>query len=613
MLARSLGTPREKSSQESLDRAPERASGSGGEELATVATERPQIQRVAILCWPDEGIAGPTDSFLSSGKHVAATGWTRSLAQYGTIPNLDLFFPLMAAEQSRRQFGVRSSCGDVTSAHTVRFLVESGIPPEFRQHAYDVVHPPMGVDFTRSGYIRSRFARRLIPATCSQHGISSAIDLQFSFIHLLTAETYPCDAIICLTESSRRALANRVEDLADSYGRAWERPGRPLPRLELIPWGVDTERFAPREREAARYELELPLDRPIVLCIGRVRIVDKMDWTPMLLAFEQVKRRMNPSPYFVLAGSSLQPDRDRVVAHAAQLGLGDDIRTFFNAPPACLASLYAACDVFVSPVDSPSESFGLTVVEAMASGRAVVASDWDGYRELIVHGETGYTVRTDWADCLGQLNQVAPILSLNQDHLHVGQSVSVDVGQLTAYLMRLIQNRELRERMGSAGRKRVLEQYAWPRIIRQWEALWTELSAIARSFSLSEVDRFDYLQPNYFRHFAHYASRIIDDSVPVELTARGKGRSAEQVIEFLHPWTRGFLDPRFLQATLAALRSTAWLHVGLPVGKLVKIMRRTHGLERDDTLLHIMWLAKYDLVSLGDAVPHDTASAEGTE
>ena len=70
----------------------------------------------------------------------------------------------------------------------------------------------------------------------------------------------------------------------------------------------------------------------------------------------------------------------------------------------------------------------------MACGRPVVASDWDGYKELIVHGETGFKVRTDWADCLGELNQLAPVLYGDQEHLHVGQSVSVDMRQMVGYL-----------------------------------------------------------------------------------------------------------------------------------------------------------------------------------
>jgi hypothetical protein len=395
-------------------------------------------------------------------------------------------------------------------------------------------------------------------------------------------------------------MEKRLGEIAERYSRAWDRPPPLLPRLERIPWGVDAQRFTPREAAAARRELNLPPDRPVLLCIGRVRVQDKMDWTPLLLAFERVCRRVEPRPLLVLAGAAEAEYSEQLLAHAAHLGLRDDIRTFFNAPSACLPSLYAACDVFVSPADTPSESFGLTIIEAMACGRPVVASDWDGYKELIVHGETGFKVRTDWADCLGELNQMAPLLAWDQQHLHAGQSVSVDVGQMAGYLTQLLMNGVLREEMGRRGRARVESLYDWPVVIPQWEALWEELAAIARSLEAKEPDRLEYLQPRYFEHFSHYASRIIDDSTPVWLTERGKERLAGRGALFLHPWTQGFLRPGHLQAALVALKPAGWLGASLPVGKLLEALHKRHGLSRDQGLMHLMWLAKYDLIALGE-------------
>jgi len=369
----------------------------------------------------------------------------------------------------------------------------------------------------------------------------------------------------------------------------------------LIPWGIDTEHFLARDRTVARQDLNLPPDRPIVLSVGRVRIEDKMDYTPLVLAFERVCERIRPRPLLVLAGASPSEYGQRIVAQAAQLGLGNDTRTFFNLPPACLPSLYAACDVFVSPSDSPSESFGLTIIEAMACSRPVVASDWDGYKELIVHGETGFKVRTDWADCLGELNEIAPLLAWDHEHLHVGQSVSVDVGQMAEYLIRLLENRELREEMGRKARARVEALYDWCVIIPQWEALWAELGAIARTIDKRERDRLDYLRPNYFAHFRHYASRIIDDDVPLRLTARGRALLAGKTPLFLHPWASAFLKPEYLRAALAALKPAGWLRTAPSVGDLVGVLKRTHHLSRDQVLMHLMWLAKYDLLAFGDA------------
>jgi D-inositol-3-phosphate glycosyltransferase len=175
--------------------------------------------------------------------------------------------------------------------------------------------------------------------------------------------------------------------------------------------------------------------------------------------------------------------------------------------------------------------------------------------------------------------------------------VCVDVGQMAGYLAQLLANRELREEMGRRGRERVMALYDWPVVIAQWEAMWAELAAIARALERREQHHPDYLRPSYFEHFSHYASRIIDEATPAQLTARGKELLAGRGSILLHPWGEGFLHPELLRAALAALRPTGWLRAAVPVGDVLRVLGKTHGLPRDRALMHLMWLAKYDLIS----------------
>ena len=56
--------------------------------------------------------------------------------------------------------------------------------------------------------------------------------------------------------------------------------------------------------------------------------------------------------------------------------------------------MWSAADVFTSLSDNIQESFGLTPIEAMASGLPVLVSDWDGYRDTVTHGAEGLVVPT---------------------------------------------------------------------------------------------------------------------------------------------------------------------------------------------------------------------------
>jgi glycosyltransferase involved in cell wall biosynthesis len=136
--------------------------------------------------------------------------------------------------------------------------------------------------------------------------------------------------------------------------------------LALVPNGVDVERFAPRDRNAARERVGIEAGVPVAVCVARLARQKGQDL--LLDAWATGVRRSRPDARLILVGDG--PDRELLVDRARQL----DVRLV----PDCddPRDWYAAADVVVMP--SRWEGASLVLVEAMAMGRSVVGFDVGG-------------------------------------------------------------------------------------------------------------------------------------------------------------------------------------------------------------------------------------------
>src|SRR5262249_40751316 len=145
--------------------------------------------------------------------------------------------------------------------------------------------------------------------------------------------------------------------------------------------------------------------------------------------------------------------------------------------PQVRSGVWPAADVFVSLPDNIQETFGLVVVEAMATALPVVGSDWDGYRDLVVNGKTGFLVPTQMirGATVGATFRLLSGQS-NYDHFlgECSQAVAVELEATADALGRLVADAELRRQMGTAGRARAVERFTWEKVVRAYEALWAE-------------------------------------------------------------------------------------------------------------------------------------------
>jgi D-inositol-3-phosphate glycosyltransferase len=182
-----------------------------------------------------------------------------------------------------------------------------------------------------------------------------------------------------------RAIYQRADHVV-CIGRDLEREtleaGVPRERVHYLPHGVDLSRFhtaTDEERRGIRASEGLPLDRSIVLSVGRVSTEKGV--LDLLEAWRQVD---DPRALLLLVGPEMPGHlwnagpaaRTFIASHDLQ----DRVRLY--GPSTEPARLYRAADLFVQP--SHFEAFGISVIEAMATGVPVVASAVGGLRDFLV-------------------------------------------------------------------------------------------------------------------------------------------------------------------------------------------------------------------------------------
>jgi sugar transferase (PEP-CTERM/EpsH1 system associated) len=230
--------------------------------------------------------------------------------------------------------------------------------------------------------------------------------------------------------------ASQVMAVSSRLAERMEREiGFPAARVRVIRNGVDTQRFTPSLREAARQELGFAAGQTVLGTAGR--LVPVKDQATLLHAWGLLKQRGLPFTGVIAGKGAL---KDELEALAASLGL-DNVAFLGNRPD--VERVMAALDVFI--LSSVSEGLSNTIQEAMASGLPVVATDVGGADELVVPEETGLLVPAS------------------------NPSAMADA------LERLIRDEPSRLRMGAASRARTEATFALDGMVRAYTQMYRDL------------------------------------------------------------------------------------------------------------------------------------------
>jgi teichuronic acid biosynthesis glycosyltransferase TuaC len=158
-------------------------------------------------------------------------------------------------------------------------------------------------------------------------------------------------------------------------------------RVRVLRNGVALESFRPADREAAR--MALGFTRPTLLAVGNM--VPKKRQALIVESLPHL-----PGVELVVVGDG--PERARILATAAALGVADRVRLLGRSPQEALPQVYTAADLLVHP--SSREGWPNVLLESIACGTPVVVGGFDGVQDIITAPEAGRILTQPTPGCL---------------------------------------------------------------------------------------------------------------------------------------------------------------------------------------------------------------------
>ena len=205
-----------------------------------------------------------------------------------------------------------------------------------------------------------------------------------------------------------------AETVASRYGQ----------RPEVVYNGFDPHHFAPQPVDPVLRSTLLAADEHAILMVGRLQ-----PWKGVQYAIEALPL-IDPrfrARLLIGAEGTYRRELERLVM---ELGLKDRVTFLGTIPHRELPRYFALADVVVG-ASFASETFGMVLCEAQGCARPVIASDWAGFREVVIHEQTGLVVPAQ------------------------------DPAVLARAIERVLRDPAGAQRMAQAGRERVLRLFTW--------------------------------------------------------------------------------------------------------------------------------------------------------
>ncbi|MBW8039417.1 MAG: glycosyltransferase family 4 protein [Planctomycetes bacterium] len=543
---------------------------------------------------------GTTQPFIESressfkiGRLVANYDFFKALFKYSDFDEFHIFCPNYANCKLTEK---RISEEDIPSDRKAKIKVFhiASLKKSIIENNYHIFHlGGWGFFFPGLIHLRNIYSPKPFPITGITHSLN-AKQASFHALKVCTAPTMPFDSIVCTSNCGKKVLESLFEATENNFKQM---NIKYRGRMDVIPLGIDdTCRTIPNRLES-RKSLGIDADSFVILSLGRLTSVDKMDFAPFLACLRRFTEKNKARKIvLILAGRADNHEQRLIRSLLQEKQLEEITKLFINFGSNKKSVFYSAADVYTAPVDNFQETFGLSVVEAMAHECAVVISDFNGYSEIVDHGINGIKIPTFWGDVTKEFEDVSEIMNFSTYQLLLSQSVAVDVDKMSEALQELLDKREKRDLLGKAAREKVERNYFWSDIIKQYCTLWNELSEQAQCSSVEARKPKNPWEIDYRSVFSHYSSKIVSADSMICLSEYGKEvlKSGDIPVSYSDVGA-SVIIPKLVAAALKVIAPKL-----ITTAQFIDSLQKYAAISDSTALYYLLWMAKYNMVRISD-------------
>ncbi len=514
------------------------------------------------------------------GRAVANHGFVRALASAPAPHRLTLFVP------TRKDAGILEQTLLRDLPRPVTVVPFARIGPQLAADPIDVLHV-LDPNLWIGAHIRRTLAPSPFVVTGMTHSLANEHFLNWALLNSANG-VHPGDCLVCTSPTAEGVLRSAFARLAAVQ------PDFAAPGTAVLPLGVALDDPG-TPTSLRRVELGLDDGDFVILSFARFNPEFKMDLVPLLNMVELLAPRVDRPVRLVLAGAADNGAYARFIQdRVKERGLATAVRCVLDTSDRDRLGLHRLADVFLSLSDNLQETFGLTVVEALAAGLPVVASDWDGYRSLVQDGVTGYLVPTRTLPADPAWESVLAIQRDSLAHLSCAQTTAVDLVAAADRLARLAADRALARRMGSAAAA-AARALAWEQVLPRYLALWARLAEAARAAPVATTARSSAL--GFLGDFAGYATRQLGPDDRFVTSPLGQALLAGKATANIYDHLDEFLDFSLMQQLLQLCRAER------PVGDLLERLAKEPQPGALKVRQNLLWLYKYGFLEARAGLP----------